>query len=197
MAGDMNGTQESQTTSETSGTQDAQEQGLCSQMSESVEATENGREDKVCAVDGNLADSNTVGDVKPGATVAHEDFKAQLQARDAEITRLKEQVATAAQTVKATDELNAKIAELEEKAERERVDFELKLAGCRSTRAGRALLDEHDGDIEALKAAEPWLFQDERATVSHGATGLPNAGAAKSDDAVIAHWREIAGLGDE
>lgn len=196
MTGDGFGTQESQTTSETSGTKDAQKQGLCSQMSGNVETGENGYGDNVRGTDGGVTNSNTVGDVKPGATEVHEDFKAQLETRDAEIARLKEQVASAAQTVKATDELNAKIAELEEKAERERTDFELKLAGCRSTRAGRALLDEHDGDIEALKAAEPWLFCEET-TTSHGKTGLPNAGAATADDAVIAHWREIAGLGDE
>lgn len=196
MAGDGNRTQASETTSKTGGVQDAQKQEQGAQMSGNLETGENGCGDNVRETDGGVAGSNTVGDVKPGATEVHEDFKAQLEARDTEISRLKEQVATAAKTVKATDELNAKIAELEEKAERERVDFELKLAGCRSTRAGRALLDEHDGDIEALKAAEPWLFCEET-TTSHGKTGLPNAGAATSDDAVIAHWREIAGLGDE
>lgn len=197
MAGEEIGTQASETTSETGEVQDAQKQEQGAQMSGKLEAGENGCEDEVSAADGGVANSNTVGDVKPGATEAHEDFKAQLEARDAEIARLKEQVVTAAQTIKATDELNAKIAELEEKAERERTDFELKLAGCRSTRAGRALLDEHDGDIEALKAAEPWLFCEEPTPPSHGKTGLPNAGAATSDDAVIAHWREIAGLSDE
>ena len=35
---------------------------------------------------------------------------------------------------------------------------ELRLAGARSVKAARALLDEHGGDVGALKEAEPWLF---------------------------------------
>lgn len=133
-----------------------------------------------------------------GAEVSHEAedaFKTQLAERDAEIAKLKGEIAEAAKSAEATDKLNARIAELEAKAETERVEFELKLAGCRSTRAARALLDEHDGDIAKLKEAEPWLF-DTGTDVSYGATGLPNAGTANTDDSTIAHWREIAGLTD-
>lgn len=141
---------------------------------------------------GNAAggETNTVSEVT-GA----DEFKAQLAERDREIASLKAQVVEAAKSAEAADALNARIAELEAKAESERVDFELKLASCRSTRAGKALLDEHDGDIAALKAAEPWLFEEKDAAPA-GVTGLPNAGTASSDDAQIAHWREIAGLDD-
>lgn len=132
-------------------------------------------------------DNGTEGEVSHES--AEEDFKAQLAERDAEIARLKAEAAEAAK------QLNERIAELEAKAERERTDFELRLAGCRSTRAARALLDDHDGDIAKLKEAEPWLF-DTEGEVAHGVTGLPNAGAAANDDATLKHWREIAGLDD-
>ena len=80
-----------------------------------------------------------------------------------------------------------------EGAEAEREGFELKLAGCRSVKAARALLPDFGGDVDALAAAEPWLFGAEAAPT--GVTGLPNAGAAGGgDEAETARWREIAGL---
>ena len=33
------------------------------------------------------------------------------------------------------------------------------MAGCRSMKAARALLDDRGGDVAALKEAEPWLFE--------------------------------------
>lgn len=125
---------------------------------------------------------------------ASEAFEKQLAERDEEIAKLKAQVAEAAKSAEKEQELNSLIAELEAKSATERTDYELTLAGCRSTRAGRVLLEDHDGDIAALKEAEPWLFE-EKMTVS-GVTGLPNAGAATNDDATLAHWRELAGLDD-
>lgn len=138
-------------------------------------------------------ETNTDGEVAQDS--AKDTFEKQLAERDAEIARLKAQVAEAAKSAETAEELNARIAELETKAETERTEFELKLAGCRSTRAARALLDDHDGDISALKEAEPWLF-DTEGEVARGVTGLPNAGAATNDDATLKHWREIAGLDD-
>lgn len=40
----------------------------------------------------------------------------------------------------------------------ERVEFALISAGVRNVKAGKALLADHDGDVQALKDAEPWLF---------------------------------------
>ena len=154
-----------------------------------AEENTQGVQENAAALDGNegaggsaISDSGTDGGSATSGNstegeVAHEgaevDFKAQLAERDAEIARLKAEAAEAAK----------------------RVDFELRLAGCRSTRAARALLDDHDGDIAKLKEAEPWLF-DTEGEVTRGVTGLPNAGAATNDDATLKHWREIAGLDD-
>lgn len=83
--------------------------------------------------------------------------------------------------------------ELRRQGDEQQVAFELQLAGCRSVRAGGALLDEHGGDVAKLKEAEPWLFVD-AAAAPKGATGLPNAGAASDDGKTMRRWREIAGL---
>ena len=76
------------------------------------------------------------------------------------------------------------------------------MAGARSVKTAKALLEEHDGDVAALVAAEPWLFE---ASGKHakggnsgtGTTGLPNAGAASDEGKTLKHWREIAGLTDD
>ena len=78
--------------------------------------------------------------------------------------------------------------------------FKLTLAGARNVKAAQALLDDHGGDVEALKAAEPWLFETSQPTSQEskpkGKTGLPNAGAAVDTAKQLKHWREIAGLDD-
>ena len=55
------------------------------------------------------------------------------------------------------------------------------------------MLPDHGGDVEELKAAEPWMFADAPAKQA-GKTGLPNAGAAVDVDR---QWRDIASLNDE
>ena len=94
------------------------------------------------------------------------------------------------------------IAELKAQGESDRIDFKLQLAGVRNVKAARALLADHDNDVDKLKEAEPWLFE---ATGKHakggsagsGTTGLPNAGAASDEGKTLKHWREIAGLTDD
>ena len=57
------------------------------------------------------------------------------------------------------------------------------------------MLEDHGGDVEALKKAEPWMFADAPAKQS-GKTGLANAGAATDERKEVKHWRKIAGLDD-
>ena len=59
-----------------------------------------------------------------------------------------------------------------------------------------------DGDVDALKEAEPWLFEaagkhTKGGASGSGTTGLPNAGAASDEGKTLKHWREIAGLTDD
>lgn len=81
-----------------------------------------------------------------------------------------------------------------------KVGYELQLAGARNVVAAKALLAEYQGDIAALKAAEPWMFEAVGAGVEpetpKGATGLSSAGAAVDEGATLKHWRTIAGLED-
>lgn len=84
----------------------------------------------------------------------------------------------------ALAERDARIAELESET-----------AGARNVKAARALLADHDNNIEKLKAAEPWLFSAPAAPAPTGATGLPSAGAAGADESTqMSRWRKIAGL---
>lgn len=121
-------------------------------------------------------------------------YEAAIAERDARIAELEAQVADAARTSEAADALRAEIAEVRSQAEADRVAYELRLAGVRSVRAAQALLDEHGGDVAALKEAEPWLFADAGAPKQAGKTGLPNAGAAFDEGKTMRRWREIAGL---
>ena len=126
------------------------------------------------------------------AAGADEAYRAALAERDAKISALEGQIAAAAKSAEAADALAKQIEEMKAANEAEREGYELKLAGCRSVRAGRVLLAEHEGDMEALKKAEPWLFGDAGGVV--GATGLEPAGAAGGGDGEMERWRAIAGL---
>lgn len=134
--------------------------------------------------------------------VATPDYEKQIAERDEKIASLEAQVAEAAKNAETADQLRGEIAELKAQGESDRIDFKLQLAGVRNVKAARALLGDHDNDVDKLKEAEPWLFE---ATGKHakggsaggsGTTGLPNAGAASDEGKTLKHWREIAGLTD-
>ena len=130
------------------------------------------------------------------------DYEKQIAERDEKIASLEAQVAEAAKNAETAEQLRGEIAELKAQGESDRIDFKLQLAGVRNVKAARALLADHDNDVDKLKEAEPWLFE---ATGKHakggnagsGTTGLPNAGAASDEGKTLKHWREIAGLTDD
>ena len=134
--------------------------------------------------------------------VSGKDWEKAVAERDERIAALEQQVADAAKNAEAAEVLRGEIAELKAQGESDRIDFKLQLAGVRNVKAARALLSDHDNDVDKLKEAEPWLFE---ATGKHakgsnagsGATGLPNAGAASDEGKTLKHWREIAGLTDD
>lgn len=126
------------------------------------------------------------------------DYEKAIGERDARIAELEAQVAEAAKTAQTVDELRAQIAELKAQGESDRVDFRLRLAGARNLKAARAVLADHDGDVEALVVAEPWLFDSTRTQRPGGATGLEPAGASGgSTERDYRRWERIAGLTDE
>ena len=122
------------------------------------------------------------------------EYRAALADRDKKIAELEAQIADAAKTVESANALAKQIEELKAATDAERVGYELKLAGCRSVRAGRVLLADHEGDMAALKKAEPWLFGG---APGGGATGLEPAGASKGEGDEMRRWYEIAGIEDK
>ena len=130
-----------------------------------------------------------------GAAQARADYEAALAERDERIAELEGEIADAAKTAEGAEKLRAEMDELRRRGDEERVGFELQLAGARNVKAARALLADHDNDVEKLKAAEPWLFSAPAAPAPTGATGLPSAGAAGADESTqMSRWRKIAGL---
>lgn len=63
-------------------------------------------------------------------------------------------------------------------------------------KATRAILDEHENDIDKLKEAESWLFADAPAKAQDGRTGFPNAGMSSDEGKTMRRWRKLAGLDD-
>lgn len=125
-----------------------------------------------------------------------EAYEKQLAGRDSRITELEAQIADAAKNAETADGLRAEIAALKEQGESDRIDSKLQLAGCRNVKAARAVLDDHKGDIDALKAAEPWMFADAPQKQT-GKTGLPNAGTATDEGKQLKRWEKLAGLSDD
>ncbi len=146
---------------------------------------------------------STTAQAGPGGDAlerARSDYEAALRERDERIAALEGEIAEAAKTAESAERLRAEMDELRRKGDEERVGFELQIAGVRNVKAARALLSDYDNDIDKLRAAEPWLFgAGATAPAQAGATGLPSAGAATTDEgAQMRRWRAIAGIeGDE
>lgn len=122
------------------------------------------------------------------------DYEAALKQRDERIAALEGEIAEAAKTAESAERLRAEMDELRRQGEEQRVGFELQMAGARNVKAAKALLADYEGDVEKLKAGEPWLFSASSAPAPTGATGLPNAGAASDEGKTLRRWRSIAGL---
>lgn len=168
-------------------------------------------EDENSGAQGALEDAQTGQDAQAQAgqegalsaqvgSEADVDYKGLIEERDRRIAELEAQVAEAAKSAERAEKMGAEIAELREQAKSDRIDFELRLAGVRNVKAARAVLEDHDGDVERLKEAEPWLFSaggkadDEGES---GSTGLPNAGISKEEGLQLKRFLNIAGVDDE
>ena len=124
------------------------------------------------------------------------DWEKAIAERDERIAALEQQVADAAKNAEAAEALRGEIAELKAQGESDRIDFKLQLAGVRNVKAARAILADHDNDIDKLRAEEPWLFADAPAKPRGGKTGLPNAGTSTDSGKTLRRWRKLAGLDD-
>ncbi|MBQ9004109.1 MAG: hypothetical protein IJ087_19880 [Eggerthellaceae bacterium] len=140
------------------------------------------------------ANPRPAGAPKPAVDYAAELAKrdTDIAERDGKIAELEGKLADAEKLGQQAETLKSENEQLKNQAASERIDFALQLAGCRSVKAARAVLDDYDGDIEKLKAAEPWMFEAQ--TAQAGATGLPNAGTASDDGKDERRWRKLVGL---
>ena len=165
------------------------------QVDEGAAQEPQGASAQVSGGEGAAAGGGATPKVDGDIAQAHKDYEAALAERDARIAELEGEIAEAAKTAEGAEALRKEMDELRRKGDEERVGFELQLAGARNVKAARALLPDHDNDIEKLKAAEPWLFSASPAPAPTGATGLPSAGAAGADESTqMSRWRRIAGL---
>lgn len=130
------------------------------------------------------------------AQVGNKDWKGAVVERNEKIAALEAQMADAAKNAETAEQLRSQIAELKAQGESDRIDFKLQLAGVRNVKAARAVLDDHGGDVDALKETEPWLFADVPAKQQGGRTGLPNAGTSTDAGKNMRRWRRLAGLDD-
>ena len=186
------------------GTQNASQQQAGAQANaqeqqQSGQAVEGVGKHTLTDENGNAVNSGNGGTAQ-GKRAADGAYQKAIKERDDKIAELEAQIAKAAETKETADKLNAQIAELKQQSADERVAYELRLAGARNVTAAKALLSEHDGDVSALKEAEPWLCEAAAAKNDKqkgGTTGLEPAGAAGKDDSMLKRWERIAGLEDD
>lgn len=155
MAGENDGGTQAAAQQQTSGQADAQQQQQAGQNQQADAGV--GKHAKTDS-DGNPV-VNDNGGAAQGKHAADGAYQAAIKQRDAKIAELEAQIAKAAETKESADKLTTEIAELKQQSADERVAYELRLAGARNVTAAKALLSEHDGDVNALKEAEPWLFE--------------------------------------
>ena len=127
------------------------------------------------------ADEAANDDVKdkhgqPG--INKERHEKEMAAKDAKIAELEAKLAEAAKTEEGRKELQKQIDEMKASQADERVTHKLELAGCKNTKAAKALLDDYDGDVSKLKEACPYLFEGKKES---GSTGGKPAGAASGN----------------
>lgn len=147
-------------------------------------------EGKNSEAESNGADEAANSDVKdkhgqPG--INKERHEKEMAAKDAEIANLQEQLAEAAKTEEGRKELQKQIDEMKASQADERITHKLEMAGCKNTKAAKALLDDYDGDITKLKEACPYLFEEEKPKGKTGGKHIGSAGKSIEDkiDAVF------------
>lgn len=115
---------------------------------------------------------------QPGINL--ERHEKEMAAKDAEIAKLKAEVAKAAETKEGREKLEKRIEELEAAQADERVNHKLEMAGCKNLKAAKALLEDYDGDVSKLKTECPYLFEEEKQRGKTG--GKPAGSVGKSID---------------
>lgn len=125
-------------------------------------------------------DAGEVRDTHGQPGINKERHDKEVAELNAEIAKLKAEAKDAAENRAKREEFEKKAADLEAKMADAETTHRLELAGCRSVKAAKALLDDYDGDVSKLKAEHPYLFEDAKG--GSGSTGL-KPGSAPSGPA--------------
>lgn len=114
---------------------------------------------------------------QPGINKERHDKE--VAALNARIEELQAKIDDSAKTEKAREELKAEVQKARDEIAAEKLTWKLEKAGCKNVKAAKAVLDDYEGDVAALKKDCPYLFEEEK----KGATGLKPEGASKGSDA--------------
>lgn len=125
----------------------------------------------------------------------YEREKAAWEAKEAEnkkaIEELQQQLGQFKATEDAKAEFEKQLEDLKAAQKEREVEFQLELAGCKATKAAKAVLGDYEGDVLKLKEAMPFLFGESKQS---GTTGLPPAGATDTELERKNVARKAAGL---
>lgn len=119
---------------------------------------------------------------QPGINKERHDKE--VEKLNAEIAKLKAEAKDAAENKAKREEYEKKVSDLEAKMADSETTHRLELAGCRSVKAAKALLDDFGGDVSKLKAEHPYLFEAEKQTGRAG--GKPGGAPNGIDDKIDA-----------
>lgn len=127
--------------------------------------------------DGDLKDRHG----QPG--ISRGKYEREMAEKDARISELEAKVSDMSKTAEGRDALTKEISDLKAQMEDEKLDHQLDNAGARNAKAVKAILGDYDGDVEKCKAANPYLFGEEK---QKGSTGAPHGGAGNASlDAAV------------
>ena len=119
-------------------------------------------------------------EAQKGETVNRHKHEREISKRDDRIKELEAENAKLKGRDKDVADLSKRIDEMEAKAKTEKVEASLKAAGCVNVKAAMACLDDHEGDVEKLKAAAPYLFTSTDKSKSTG--GNPKGKPSDDED---------------
>ena len=129
--------------------------------------------------EGNDGDDGKVLDSHGQTGINKERHDKEVAELKKQIEELKADAAEAAESKAKRDEFEQKVSDLEGKLADSELSRKLEKVGCRSVKAAKALLPDYDGDVEKLRAAEPFLFEEVKPT---GSTGFKPKAADPKDD---------------
>lgn len=129
--------------------------------------------------EGNDGDDGKVVDSHGQPGINKERHDKEVAELKKQIEELKADAAEAAESKAKRAEYEQKVSDLEGKLADSELSRKLEKVGCRSVKAAKALLPDYDGDIEKLRAAEPFLFEEVKPA---GSTGFKPKAADPKDD---------------